>query len=244
MDTSQHAPRSAPLLSLDRVSVRYGRADALRNISLEVSDSEVVALLGANGAGKSTLLNVISGFLVPVSGEIRLNGESIAGHKPYRVFRSGVVQVSQSRDLFHAMTVKDNLALGAVTRKDDTSADMERVLDYFPRLRERMTQRVGTLSGGEQQMMAIGRALMGRPSILLLDEPSGGLAPLFVQEIGRIMQALKEGGTTMLIVEQNIALALSVADRYYMLRDGELVRSGRPEELGSDYAEVARSYYL
>ncbi len=244
MDTSSQNTHAASLLSLSGVTAHYGRSQALRDVTLDVSDSEVVALLGANGAGKTTLLNVISGFMAPTAGTIRLRGQSIAGRKPYQVFRDGVVQVSQSRDLFPAMTVHENLALGAVTRSDDTSADMQRVLQYFPRLQERTKQRVGTLSGGEQQMVAIGRALMGRPKILLLDEPSGGLAPLFVQEIGRIMHALKEGGTTMFIVEQNIALALSVTDRYYMLRGGELVRSGVPAELGTDYADVARSYYL
>lgn len=244
MDTSLHSPAAAPLLSLSGVTAHYGRNEALHDVTLDVSDSEVVALLGANGAGKTTLLNVISGFLAPSAGTIRLRGQSIAGKKPYQVFRDGVVQVSQARDLFPAMTVKDNLALGAVTRSDDTRVDLRRVLDYFPRLQERTQQRVGTLSGGEQQMVAIGRALMGRPKILLLDEPSGGLAPLFVREIGRIMGTLKEGGTTMFIVEQNIALALSVADRYYMLRGGELVRSGVPAELGTDYTDVARSYYL
>ncbi|WP_260986098.1 ABC transporter ATP-binding protein [Bordetella genomosp. 13] len=232
------------LLSIDGLSVRYGSSTALRDVSLRVQGGEVVALLGANGAGKTTLLNAISGFLKPAQGDIRLQGQPIAGEKPYRVFRRGVVQVSQARDLFPAMTVQDNLALGAVTRDDDVSSDLARVLEYFPRLRERMAQKAGTLSGGEQQMAAIGRALMGRPKVLLLDEPSGGLAPLFVQEIGRIMGLLKQTGTTMLIVEQNIALALGVADRYYMLRDGALVREGVPAELGDDYGAVARSYYL
>jgi branched-chain amino acid transport system ATP-binding protein len=140
--------------------------------------------------------------------------------------------------------VQTNLELGAATRKDDFAADLAQVFDYFPRLHERRQQAVGTLSGGEQQMVAIGRALMGRPTILLLDEPSAGLAPRFVQEIGRIMQMLKERGSTMLIVEQNIALALGVADRFYMLRDGAVVRTGAPAELGSDYSALARSYYL
>lgn len=236
MDTS--------LLALKSVSARQGQVEALHDISLQVSDSEVVALLGANGAGKTTLLNVISGFLPPSSGDIMLDGKSIKGIKPYHVFRRGVVQVSQARDLFPAMSVKENLLLGAVTRKDDIGQDMQHVLDYFPRLNERLAQRAGTLSGGEQQMLAIGRALMGKPRLLLLDEPSGGLAPLFVQEIARIMQTLKAAGTTMFIVEQNIGLALSVADRYYILRGGALMRSGTPDDLNGDYAEVARNYYL
>jgi branched-chain amino acid transport system ATP-binding protein len=235
---------NSPLLSLENVSARYGKADALRDVSLRVNDSEVVALLGANGAGKTTLLNVISGFMKPAAGDIRLKGEAIGSHKPYQIFRRGVVQVSQARDLFPAMTVQDNLELGAVTRKEDLTGDLEQVFEYFPRLRERSGQRVGTLSGGEQQMVAIGRALMGRPKILLLDEPSGGLAPKFVKEIGHIMRTLKERGSTMLIVEQNIALALGVADRFYILRGGEVVHAGVPADLGTDYSDVARSYYL
>ena len=235
---------SKTLLSLHNVTARYGKTDALRNVSLEVREGEVIALLGANGAGKTTLLNTISGFIKPASGDIKLRGLQIGAQQPYKVFRQGVVQVSQARDLFLAMSVQDNLELGAATRSDDFSSDLQEVFNYFPRLQERRDQKVGTLSGGEQQMVAIGRALMGRPSILLLDEPSGGLAPRFVQEIGRIMRALKEKGSTMLIVEQNVALALGVADRFYIMRGGEVVRTGVPTELGTNYAEVARSYYL
>jgi branched-chain amino acid transport system ATP-binding protein len=242
LDSNDPTPR--PLLTVEHVAARYGKSEALRDVSLQINDSEVVALLGANGAGKTTLLNLISGFIKPVAGTIKLQGALIGGLKPYRIFRQGVVQVSQARDLFSAMTVQDNLELGAATRKDDLASDLEMVFDYFPRLKERREQRAGTLSGGEQQMVAIGRALMGRPRILLLDEPSGGLAPRFVQEIARIMRTLKERGSTMLIVEQNIALALGVADRYYMLRGGAVVRTGVPADLGTDYADVARSYYL
>jgi branched-chain amino acid transport system ATP-binding protein len=232
------------LLSLHGVTARYGKTDALQNISLQVEAGEVIAMLGANGSGKTTLLNTISGFIKPSAGEIRLGGTTISGQKPYEIFRQGVVQVSQARDLFPALSVQDNLELGAATRSDDVSADLDQVFTYFPRLEERRQQKVATLSGGEQQMVAIGRALMGRPSILLLDEPSGGLAPRFVQEIARIMRMLKDKGSTMLIVEQNIALALGVADRFYIMRDGELVREGVPADLGTNYAEVARSYYL
>lgn len=238
------ATANSPLLSLANVGARYGKAEALRAVSLDIWEGEVVALLGANGAGKSTLLNVISGFIRPSHGAITLAGERIDGDKPHKAFRRGVVQVSQARDLFPAMTVKENLELGAVTRKGDCSTEMAVVFDYFPRLHERREQRVGTLSGGEQQMVALGRALMGRPRILLLDEPSGGLAPKFVQEIGRIMAALKDRGATMMIVEQNIGLALRVADRFYILRDGNVVHTGTPNELGDDLAAVARRYYL
>jgi branched-chain amino acid transport system ATP-binding protein len=235
---------SKTLLSLHGVTARYGKTDALRNVSLEVKEGEVIALLGANGSGKTTLLNTISGFIKPSAGDIRLRGIAISAQKPYKVFRQGVVQVSQARDLFPAMSVQDNLELGAATRSDDLQADLDAVFAYFPRLDERRQQKVGTLSGGEQQMVAIGRALMGQPSILLLDEPSGGLAPRFVQEIARIMRVLKDKGSTMLIVEQNIALALGVADRFYIMRGGEVVRAGVPAELGTNYADVARSYYL
>jgi branched-chain amino acid transport system ATP-binding protein len=232
------------LLSVSGLAYRYGKAAALRGVSLEIRPGEVVALLGANGAGKSTLINLVSGFLKPAAGDIRMQGQAIGGMPPYQVFRRGVVQVSQGRDLFPAMTVRDNLELGAVSRQDDIAADLARVYDYFPRLRERLDQRVATLSGGEQQMVAIGRALMGRPRVLLLDEPSAGLAPRFVDEIGRIMGVLKDGGATMMIVEQNLALALGHADRYYILRDGALAGAGVPSDLGDDYAAVARNYYL
>jgi branched-chain amino acid transport system ATP-binding protein len=232
------------LLSVRKLSYRYGKAAALRDVTLDVRAGEVVALLGANGAGKTTLINLVSGFLKPEAGDIVMDGTAIGGLSPSTVFRHGVVQVSQGRDLFTAMSVRDNLELGAVTRKDNAAADLEQVCDYFPRLRERLAQKVATLSGGEQQMVAIARALMGRPRILLLDEPSGGLAPKFVDAIGDIMGVLKARGATMMIVEQNLALALGHADRYYILRDGALAAAGRPADLGDDYAAIARNYYL
>ncbi len=238
------AGMQTPLLSISGLAYRYGKAAALRGVSLEIHPGEVVALLGANGAGKSTLINLVSGFLKPAAGAIRVQGKAIAGLPPHEVFRHGVVQVSQGRDLFPAMSVRDNLELGAVSRKDDIAADLARVYDTFPRLRERLTQKVATLSGGEQQMVAIGRALMSRPRVLLLDEPSAGLAPRFVDEIGHIMGQLKAGGIPMLIVEQNLALALGHADRYYIMRDGALAAAGVPADLGDDYAAVARNYYL
>lgn len=233
-----------PVLAIDSLSTRYGKTVAIDGLSLTVEEGEVVALLGANGAGKTTLLNTISGFLKPAAGRITLRGEPVSGEPPHRIFRRGIVQVSQSRDLFPDMSVLDNLELGATTRSDSIEGDLEQVFTYFPRLAERRTQRVGTLSGGEQQMVAIGRALMGRPRILLLDEPSGGLAPRFVQEIGHIMTMLKERGSTMLVVEQNIAMALKVADRVYVIRAGRMVHSGPAAELATDHKELARKYFL
>lgn len=238
------APVEPPLLDIRNLSVRYGRSVALRDVSLHIGAREVVTLLGANGAGKTTLLNTVTGFLKPVGGSVALSGKPITGEPTHTVFRHGIVQVSQSRDLFPTKTVAENLRLGAAMRSDDLAADLDRVFDYFPRLAERRTQQVGTLSGGEQQMVAVGRALMGRPKILLLDEPSGGLAPRFVAEIGRIMRILKEAGSTMLLVEQNMSLALGVADRFYILRDGAIVHGGASAELGSNFAELARRYYL
>ena len=232
------------VLAVRGLCAGHGKAEALHDISLEVRAREVVVLLGANGAGKTTLLNTLCGFIKPRAGAIALEGETISGVPPHRIFRKGVVQVSQGRDLFPEMSVLENLELGATVRNADLAANLACVLGYFPRLAERRQQVVGTLSGGEQQMVAIGRALMGSPRILLLDEPSGGLAPRFVQEIGRIMQTLKAAGTTMLLVEQNISLAMSVADRFYILRDGRIVHAGLSNELSTDYAALAHEYYL
>lgn len=232
------------LLSIEKIAVRYGKSEAIRDVSLDIRAGEVVTLLGANGAGKTTLLNTISGFLKPAAGEIRVQNVPITGAPPHKVFQHGVVQVSQGRDLFPSLSVQENLELGAATLKGSFKEELDRVFEYFPRLAERRKQLAGTLSGGEQQMVAISRALIGRPKVLLLDEPSGGLAPRFVAEIGRIMRILKEVGSTMLLVEQNMSLALSVADRFYILRDGVIVHRGDSAELGSDYTELAKRYYL
>jgi len=233
-----------PLLQVKDLSVRYGKSVAVRDVSLSVAAGEVVTILGANGAGKTTLLNTITGFLKPVNGSVDVFRQNIAGEPPHRVYKHGVIQVSQGRDLFPSLSVLDNLHMGAATRSDDLTDDLDKVFTYFPRLAERRKQQAGTLSGGEQRMLAVSRALMGRPKILLLDEPSGGLAPRFVQEIGRIIRVLKESGATMLLVEQNMAMALSVADRFYILRDGCVVHQGASGELGSDLADLARRYYL
>ena len=232
-----------PVLLVQGLAARYGKIVALRDVSLEIDEGEAVALLGANGSGKTTLLNTLCGFLSPTGGTVSLAGEAIGGLPPHRVFQRGIVQVSQARDLFGSMTVLDNLLLGAVRRNRPGPAVTD-IFGYFPRLQERQLQVVRTLSGGEQQMVAMGRALMSAPRILLLDEPSGGLAPRFVEEIGNIVNALKRQGGTMLLVEQNLALAAAVADRFYILRDGETVDSGDAAALRQDRRHFARTYYL
>jgi branched-chain amino acid transport system ATP-binding protein len=231
-------------LSIAGLRVHYGKVLALSDIGLSVAQGESVALLGANGAGKTSLLNAISGFVRPSAGSISVHGRSLAGSPPHVVFRAGVSQVSQDRNLFGDMAVIDNLKLGALVRGGELDADLDRIFGYFPRLAERQRQRVQTLSGGEQQMVAIARALMCHPKILMLDEPSAGLAPVFVDEITRICGILHETGATMLIVEQNIALAASVADRFYVLRAGTLMKSGPASELEQDAIRLAREYYL
>ncbi len=234
---------SDPVLEVDGLVAGYGRVRVLRDVNFAVGRGEVIALLGANGSGKSTALNTISGFLRPMEGRIRLEGEEIGGRPPHQTFRRGVVQVSQARDLFPDMSVEDNLRLGAAVR-GDARTGLGRVYELFPRLAERRRQTVRTMSGGEQQMVAIGRALMGEPRLLLLDEPSGGLAPAFVAEIGRTVERLKAARTTMLMVEQNVRLALAVADRFVALRDGRVLVEGPVSELRGAYDELVRRIYL
>ncbi len=232
-----------PVLSVEALVAGYGRTPVLRGIDFAVQAGEVVALLGANGSGKSTALNTISGFLRPMAGRIRLDGEEIGGRPPHQTFRRGVVQVSQARDLFPEMTAEENLRLGAAVR-GDVRDGLARVYALFPRLAARRRQPVRTMSGGEQQMVAVGRGLMGAPRLLLLDEPSGGLAPMFVAEIGRTVTELRAAGTTMLVVEQNVRLALAVADRFVALRDGRVVAHGPVAELGGAPADLVRRIYL
>ena len=232
-----------PLLAVERLVAGYGQIQVLRGVDLAVGRGEVVALLGANGSGKSTALNTISGFIRPVAGRIRLDGQDIAGFPPHRTFRLGVVQVSQARDLFPDMTVEDNLELGAAVR-GVARTGLARAYALFPRLAARRRQSVRSMSGGEQQMVAIGRALMGDPTLLLLDEPSGGLAPVFVTEIGRVVQRLKAEGTTVLMVEQNVRLALAVADRFVALRDGQVLAQGPVSDLQGAYEDLVRRIYL
>ncbi|HKO06669.1 MAG TPA: ABC transporter ATP-binding protein, partial [Alphaproteobacteria bacterium] len=215
-----------PLLEVRGVEAGYAQRQILFGVELSIGHGEAVTLLGANGSGKSTLLNAVSGFVRPRAGSIRLEGSELAGLPPHETFRRGVVQVSQTRDLFPEMTVEDNLRLGATRRRGPVAALLADVFSAFPRLEERRATAVNLLSGGEQQMAAIGRALMGRPKLLLLDEPSGGLAPKLVNEIAAIIALLKARGIAMLIVEQNIKLALSIADRFLILRDGRVSERG------------------
>jgi branched-chain amino acid transport system ATP-binding protein len=215
----------------------------LKGVSLHVDQGEIVTLLGANGSGKSTVLNTISGFLRPTAGTIELDRNAMQGLPPHKSFKLGVVQVSQARDLFGDLSVEQNLRLGAVMRGDE-ALGLAKSFEYFPRLADRHDQLVSTMSGGEQQMVAIGRALMSQPRLLLLDEPSGGLSPSFVEEIGRIMQRLKADGVTMLLVEQNLRMALEVSDRYLILRAGKVVDSGDTGNLEGSHDDIVRTIYL
>jgi branched-chain amino acid transport system ATP-binding protein len=232
------------LLTASGVEAGYSGKQILFGVDFGIAPGEVLALLGANGSGKSTVLNAISGFVRPSAGSIRLERHELCGLPAHRIFRHGIVQVSQARDLFPDMTVEDNLGLGARVRRGGVEEMLEDVYASFPRLAERRRQQVCLMSGGEQQMVAIGRALMSRPKLLLLDEPSGGLAPAFVEEIGAIVRALRGRGVTMIIVEQNIRLALEVADRILILRDGRV--SERRDLHGNSVAEeeIVRSIYL
>jgi branched-chain amino acid transport system ATP-binding protein len=238
--TPEHA------LQVRNIDVHYGRLQALAGVSLELRAGEAVGLLGANGAGKTTLLNTLSGFLRPSAGSIALFGTPLAGAAPHRIVRQGLVHVSQERDLFGDLTVLDNLRLGALGRPQARfPVNIERVYGFFPRLKERAGQRAATMSGGEQQMLAMGRALMAEPKILLFDEPSAGLSPLFVTEIGNMMKSLRdEGAVSILLVEQNMLLAARVVDRFYILRSGGMVAQGEGQELRKDHAELAREFYF
>ena len=211
------------LLRVDGLRVSYGAIEALRNVSFEVDEGEIVTLLGANGAGKTTTLRTISGLLKPKAGAIEFSGRSIAGVAAHEIVGAGIGHVPEGRRIFPRMSVFENLQMGAYRRRGDISADVDRVFELFPVLRERREQEGGTLSGGEQQMLAIGRALMSRPRLLLLDEPSMGLAPLIVVKIFEIIREINEAGTTVLLVEQNAAQALRLANRGYVLETGEVV---------------------
>ncbi len=236
---------SESLLSIKGLHVSYGTKEVLRGIDYEVSEREVVAVLGANGSGKSTSLNTISGFVAALAGKVVFDGVDITNLPAHKIYRLGVIQVSQSRDLFPFLTVEHNLRLGGVIRnRAEIEMQLEKVFTYFPRLKERRRQLAQTLSGGEQQMVAIGRAVMAKPRLLLLDEPSGGLAPQFINEIGTIIQALKDDGATMLMVEQNLALAFKVADRFIILRDGTVSDGGFVKAMEGSQDDIVRTIYL
>jgi branched-chain amino acid transport system ATP-binding protein len=231
------------LLELTDVHTYYGAIHALRGVTLHVDDGEIVTLIGSNGAGKSTTLRTISGLLRPREGEIQLAGERIDGRRPHEIVARGVCQSPEGRRVFPRMSVYENLEMGAFSRKDRTglSGDYDRVFQLFPRLKERRQQRSGTLSGGEQQMLAIGRALMAAPRVLLLDEPSMGLSPILVEQIFDIVQSINQQGTTVLLVEQNALMALNVAKRGYILQTGEIVLTGDATKLRDDPA-VRKAY--
>ena len=226
------------LLEIDNITLLYGRIQALHGISLEVDQGEIVALIGANGAGKTTTMRAVSGLRPIASGAIRFAGQDITRMRPdLRVVR-GISQSPEGRGIFPGMTVLENLEMGAYTRRDGAAIrqDLDRVFGLFPRLRERMRQPGGTLSGGEQQMLAVGRALMSRPKLMLLDEPSMGLAPMLIQQIFSIITEINQQGTTILLVEQNAQRALSRAHRAYVLETGQIVKSGTGSELLHDPA--------
>ncbi|MCQ2358770.1 MAG: ABC transporter ATP-binding protein [Phascolarctobacterium sp.] len=232
------------MLKVEDINVYYGAIHAIKGISIEVNDGEIVALIGSNGAGKSTTMRTISGLMRPKTGKVTMDGVDLTNVPAHKIVGMGLCQVPEGRHVFANMTVLENLELGAYLRndKDGIAKDMEDVFEKFPRLKERKDQIAGTLSGGEQQMLAMGRALMSRPKILLLDEPSMGLAPLLVKEIFNIIKEINASGTTILLVEQNANMALSIADKAYVLETGRITLSGTAKELAS--SEEVRKAYL
>ncbi|CAB4648893.1 unannotated protein [freshwater metagenome] len=231
------------LLEVRNLKVGYGKIIAVKDVSITVNQGEIVTLIGSNGAGKSTTLRTISGLLKPKSGEIFFEGNRIDGKEGHDVVKLGICQSPEGRRIFPRMTVSENLDLGAFLRndKDGVEADRERVLELFPRLRERINQRAGTMSGGEQQMLAVSRALMGAPKLLMLDEPSMGLAPVLVDMIFETITKIRDQGITILLIEQNAAAALDVADRAYVLESGTVKISGKASDLAKDDA-VTKAY--
>ncbi|QDT55323.1 High-affinity branched-chain amino acid transport ATP-binding protein LivF [Caulifigura coniformis] len=230
-----------PLLAVKDLEVGYGAIQALRGISLEVRQGEIVTLIGANGAGKTTTLRAISGMLRPRSGQVSYDGRSVIGVRPHLMVGRRLIHVPEGRGIFLNLTVEENLRLGAYTRTDDYTDDLNRVYELFPRVKERLKQTAGTMSGGEQQMLAIGRALLARPRLLLLDEPSLGLAPKIVQTIFSVIREINQSGTTILLIEQNARMALQSAHRAYVLEAGKIIMDGDARELvASD--EVRKAY--
>jgi branched-chain amino acid transport system ATP-binding protein len=231
------------LLEINDLHVSYGAICALQGISLRVDAGEIVTLIGANGAGKTTTLRTISGLARPSRGDVRYKGDSIGGLAPHLIVRDGLVHVPEGRGIFLNLTVDENLQLGAYSRRDtEVMKDRERVFELFPRVRERLKQVAGTLSGGEQQMLAIGRALLARPKLLLLDEPSLGLAPRVVQTIFQVIREINQAGTTILLIEQNARMALKTAHRAYVLEVGKIIMEGSAAELAA--SDQVRKAYL
>lgn len=232
------------MLKIKDINVYYGVIHALKNISIDVEEGEIVTLIGANGAGKTSTLRAVSGLVPVKSGEISFQGKNISNLKGFQITGMGISHVPEGRRIFANMTVMENLELGAYLRKDkqNLSKDYEMVFSKFPRLKERVKQQAGTLSGGEQQMLAMGRALMLRPKILLLDEPSMGLAPLFVKDIFSIIEEINKSGTTILLVEQNAHMALSIANKAYVIETGNIVLQGSAQELLNN--DSVKSAYL
>ena len=219
------------ILKVDNINVYYGSIHAIKGISFEVNEGEIVTLIGANGAGKSSTLNTISGLLRSKTGSITFNGENISHTPAYKIVGKGLAMVPEGRRIFQQMTVKENLDMGAYTGKGTVDDKLEAVYEQFPRLKEREKQVAGTLSGGEQQMLAMGRALMSAPKLMMLDEPSMGLAPILVEQIFEIISTLHKRGTTILLVEQNAQAALAIADRGYVLETGKIVMEGNGKDL-------------
>ena len=230
------------ILKIDDINVFYGSIHAIKGVSLEVNEGEIVTLIGANGAGKTTTLHTVSGLLRPRTGSISFCGEDITKIPAHRLVERGLAHCPEGRRVFLQMTVQENLDMGAYIRRDDFSASLEEVYELFPRLKERRKQVAGTLSGGEQQMLAMGRALMSKPKLLMLDEPSMGLAPILVEQIFDIIKELNDAGTTILLVEQNARMALSIAHRAYVLETGTISMSGDAHELAED--DRVRKAYL
>ena len=230
------------MLSVKDLNVCYGAIHAIHDVSLEVHDGEIVSLIGANGAGKTTILHTITGLKKAKSGSVTYNDADLLKTDPSKIITLGVAHVPEGRHIFPGMTVEENLEMGAYIRKDDLSASIKEVYERFPRLKERRRQLAGTLSGGEQQMLAVGRALMSRPSILLMDEPSMGLSPLLVKEIFKIIQEVHKQGMTVLLVVQNAKMALSISDRAYVLETGRISMSGAASDLLND--EKVKKAYL
>jgi branched-chain amino acid transport system ATP-binding protein len=226
---------NTPLLHIEHLQTRYGAIQALRDVTFQLEEGQVVSLIGANGAGKSTTLNTISGLLKPSGGRVIFNGQDITGWRPDRVAKAGLVQVPEGRQVIANMSVLENLLIGSHLRKPDTvDRELESIFARFPRLNERRTQKAGLLSGGEQQMLAVGRALMMQPRLLMLDEPSMGLAPLLVNEVFEIIKAIKAQGIPILLVEQNARKALQISDYVYVLDRGQIVNEGKAADLRED----------